>query len=45
MANPTTPVMTDVPQQLAGVVAHENVVAAGSGPAAQQYHTAQAHRM
>jgi hypothetical protein len=45
MANSTTPTMTDVPQQLAGVVAQENVVAAGSGPAAQQYYTSQAHRI
>ena len=44
MANPSMPAATAVAQQEASVIAQENIVATGSGAAAQQYHAAQAHR-
>jgi len=44
MANASMPAASAVAQQVANVVAQENVVATGGGAAAQQYHAAQAHR-
>jgi hypothetical protein len=43
MANATMPAATAEAEQIAEIGAHENVVAAGNGPAAQQYNATQVH--
>jgi hypothetical protein len=44
MANPTMLTATGIPRQFATIIAHESIVASGSGPASQQYQTMQGHR-
>jgi hypothetical protein len=43
MANATMPAASGETEQIAEICAHENLVASGSGPAAEQYNATQVH--